>query len=147
VRRRLTKVVLVVLGVFALIQLSPYRVSNPRRDAEPAWDSAATRRLAVTACFDCHSNRSKPAWYDRIAPVSWWITNHVEEGRKALNFSETDSRTPNWADALETVRGGSMPPGYYTWFGLHSKAKLTTAQRKALAAGFRATALSATGSS
>jgi hypothetical protein len=140
------KIALIVLGVFALMQLSPYRVSNPRRDNEPEWDSAATRRLAVTACFDCHSNRSKPAWYDRIAPVSWWVTNHVEEGRKALNFSETDSRIPNWAEAIETVRDRSMPPRYYTWLGLHPAAKLSPAQRAALERGFRATALGATGS-
>ena len=28
-----------------------------------------------------------------------------------------------------------MPPSYYTWFGLHSNAKLTSAQRAALVAG------------
>jgi len=137
----------VVVALFAVIQLSPYRVSNPRHDVEPAWDSPATRRLAVAACFDCHSNRTRVPLYARIAPVSWWITNHAEEGRQALNFSETDQRTPNWADALETVRSGSMPPGYYTWFGLHPGAKLSSAQRAALARGFRATALGGGGSS
>ena len=33
-----------------------------------------------------------------------------------------------------------MPPDYYTWLGLHSEAKLSTARSKrALAAGLRAT--------
>ena len=36
----------------------------------------------------------------------------------------------------ETVRNGSMPPNYYTWFGMHSNAKLTPAQRRQLADGF-----------
>jgi hypothetical protein len=32
-----------------------------------------------------------------------------------------------------------MPPGYYTSLGLHSEAKLSKADRAALAAGLRAT--------
>jgi hypothetical protein len=32
-----------------------------------------------------------------------------------------------------------MPPSYYTWFGLHADAKLTAAQRQALATGIEAT--------
>jgi hypothetical protein len=139
--------VLLVAVVFGLMQLFPYRVANPRQNLEPAWDSTRTRQLAVAACFDCHSNRTHLPWYDKIAPVSWWVTHHVEDGRRGLNFSEADARVPNWADAIETVNKGSMPPRYYTWFGLHGTAKLTAAQRRALARGFRATALGGEGSS
>jgi hypothetical protein len=32
-----------------------------------------------------------------------------------------------------------MPPSYYTWLGLHSGAKLTARQHKALASGLRTT--------
>lgn len=32
-----------------------------------------------------------------------------------------------------------MPPGYYTWLGMHSDAKLTPAQREELARGLEAT--------
>jgi hypothetical protein len=32
-----------------------------------------------------------------------------------------------------------MPPSYYTWFGLHSNAKLTSGQRAALVAGLNKT--------
>ena len=34
---------------------------------------------------------------------------------------------------------GSMPPGYYHWFGLHANAKLTSAEKQQLADGLRAT--------
>ena len=37
--------------------------------------------------------------------------------------------------AAEAVERGSMPPAYYTWFGLHSNAKLSSTQRAALVAG------------
>ena len=32
-----------------------------------------------------------------------------------------------------------MPPNYYTWFGLHGDAKLSAADRAALAAGLQKT--------
>src|SRR5690349_3904528 len=114
------------VALFALIQLVPYRVDNPSTHHEPTWDSARTRRLAAAACFDCHSNDTATYWWEDIAPLSWWLTNHVKEGRSALNFSECAQRTGGESgDAAETVTNGSMPPDYYTWLGLHGDAKLT----------------------
>lgn len=139
-------VVLVIAGIvvlgFGLIQLVPYRVDNPPVKQEPAWDSPQTRKLAVAACYDCHSNETATYWWEDIAPVSWWITNHVNGGRAKLNFSEcTKSAGGNGGEnkASETIRRGSMPPNYYTWLGLHSKAKLTQAEMDQLAAGLDAT--------
>jgi hypothetical protein len=126
--------------VFLLIQLIPYRVSNPPVGQEPRWDSPRTRRLAVAACFDCHSNETRSYWYENVAPISWWVKGHVDDGRSALNFSEWDRRRGEGAgDAAETVTNGSMPPGYYTWLGLHRDAELTSGQRKELADGLRKT--------
>ena len=134
--------VLIGLGVFVLlflaIQVVPYRVDNPPVKQEPTWDSPQTRKLAVAACFDCHSNESKPYTWEKVAPLSWWITNHVKEGRAALNFSEC-TKGGGENDAAETVREGSMPPSYYTWLGLHSDANLTPQEKKALADGLTAT--------
>jgi mono/diheme cytochrome c family protein len=124
---------------FVLIQFVPYRVSNPPVGQEPNWDSPRTRQLAVAACFDCHSNETHTTWWEDVAPLSWWITNHVKEGRAALNFSEWGSHPGGSDDAAETVVNGSMPPDYYTWFGMHSNAKLTPAERAELAAGLRKT--------
>jgi hypothetical protein len=71
-----------------------------------------------------------------VAPISWWLTSHVDKGRAALNVSEWNRPQGRRAlRAAETVQRGSMPPSYYTWFGLHSNAKLTSAQRAALVAG------------
>jgi hypothetical protein len=129
-------IVLVAIGV---MQLVPYRVTNPKVTAEPSWDSERTRQLAKVACFDCHSNETHTQWWEDIAPLSWWLTNHVREGRDALNFSEWDRRHHETDDAVEVVRNGSMPPGYYTWLGMHSDAKLTPAQRRELADGLART--------
>jgi hypothetical protein len=138
-RLRLLVVVLAATGlVFGLMELVPYRVDNPAVRKEPAWDSAQTRQLAVAACFDCHSNETNTYWWEDVAPVSWWITNHVKEGRNALNFSDC-TRGGGESEASETVREGSMPPDYYTWFGLHSSASMKPAERARLAEGLAAT--------
>jgi hypothetical protein len=128
----------ILLLAFGLMQLVPYRISNHPVVQEPKWDTPRTRTLAVAACFDCHSNQTKSEWYSNIAPVSWWLTNHVDDGRAALNFSEWGTHRGEGADdAAETVTNGSMPPAYYTWFGLHSAAKLTKAEKAELARGLQ----------
>ena len=79
---------------------SRYRVANPPVASEPNWDSPRPARSAVTACYDCHSNESQPLWFEKIAPLSWWITNHVDEGRSALNFSEWNTGGKGEADDI-----------------------------------------------
>ncbi len=138
-RRGVLLTLLVLVVGFGLIQLVPYRYDNPPVKQEPAWDSPRTRALAVRACFDCHSNETKTYAWEDIAPLSWWITNHVKEGRKRLNFSDCTRTGRGENDAAETVRNGRMPPGYYTWFGLHSNAELTAKEKADLAAGLAAT--------
>lgn len=127
-----------VVAVFGLIQLVPNRVSNPRTRHEPPWNSPETLALAKTACFDCHSNRTHLYWFEKIAPLSWWIKNHVDEGRAKLNFDEWQPGRGG-GRAARTVQRGSMPPSYYTWVGLHSNAKLTPQQQQQLAQGLEAT--------
>ncbi|HEX3394618.1 MAG TPA: heme-binding domain-containing protein [Acidimicrobiales bacterium] len=134
-------VVRVLLGfvvVFALLQLVPNRVANPATRHEPPWDSPQTRQLAVTACFNCHSNQTHVAWFEQVAPLSWWIKSHVHDGRQALNFDEWQPGQGG-GRAARAVQNGSMPPSYYTWVGMHSEAKLTPAQRQQLAQGLEAT--------
>ena len=135
--------VLSVLGVlvlaFGLVQLVPYRVSNPSTSHEPPWDSPRTRQLTVAACFDCHRNKTNTYWWEDIAPVSWWITKHVNGGRARLNLSQCTGHGGEGGDSAETIRNGSMPPSYYTWLGLHSNAKLTSQEKKDLAAGLSRT--------
>jgi len=137
--RRMTRNAIIagsIVIAFGLLQLVPYRVSNPTVTGEPKWDSPQTRALVVAACYDCHSNQTKTPWYGKVAPISWWLTNHVDDGRAALNFSEWNLPQGRKSQrAAEAVQRGSMPPSYFTWFGLHSNAKLTSAQRAALVAG------------
>lgn len=129
------KVLLGALGVFLAIQLVPYRVDNPAPRDEPAWDSPTTRDLAVRACYSCHSNETKVMAFEKVAPISWYIANHVKEGRAALNFSEWHTAAGEEADDASEAVGEEMPPSYYTYFGLHKESKLTAAELQQLIDG------------
>jgi mono/diheme cytochrome c family protein len=123
-----------------VIQAVPYGWdrSNPAVTAEPAWDSPRTRELAVRACFDCHSNEVVYPWYAKVAPMSWAVQAHVDEGRAKVNYSEWDRPQEEADESAETVIEGEMPPFFYT-FLTHREARLTEAEKRALADGFRAT--------
>ncbi len=133
------KLLLLGLGAFVLLQFVPYRVDNPTTRDEPAWDSPRTRELAVRACYACHSNETKVLAFEKVAPIKWYIANHVKEGRASLNFSEWHTAPGEEAgDAAEAV-GNGMPPGYYTYFGLHQESKLTPAEVQELIDGLQRT--------
>lgn len=128
----------VVLGLLAL-QLVPYgrNHTNPPVTQEPAWDSPRTRQLAERACFDCHSNQTKWPVYASIAPFSWIVQDHVDEGREVLNFSEFDRPQEEVDEASEMVSEGEMPLWDYAL--MHPSARLTPEETQALADGLAAT--------
>lgn len=83
------------------------------------------------ACYDCHSNEVKYPWYSSIAPFSWVISNHIENGKKALNFSiwekySDEEKKEHLKDIYRTVYA-SMPLQSYLW--LHKEADLTKQER------------------
>ncbi len=137
----LSYVALSTVALFAIIQAVPYgrSHSNPPVTGEPKWDTARTRELTVRACYGCHSNEVEYPSYASVAPISWMVQSHVDEGRDALNFSTFDVTTHGADEAVETILDGSMPPSYYTRFGLHPEARLTDAEIQELVAGLRAT--------
>lgn len=137
----------IVVGLFLLIgialvviQVVPYgrNHDNPSVVSEPAWDSQATRDLAVRACYDCHSNEVVWPWYSNIAPVSWLVQWDVDRGRDELNFSEwgTGGQGEGGDDLPESVREGEMPPLIY--LVTHPNARLSSTEKNVLAAGLRA---------
>jgi mono/diheme cytochrome c family protein len=126
-------------GLLAIAQLVPYGRdhSNPPVRAEPPWDRLETRALALRACFDCHSNQTDWPWYSHVAPVSWLVQRHVDDGRRKLNFSEWPHGSGEADEAVEVVLDGEMPPRSYTL--AHPEAVLDQDQRRSLAAGLAAT--------
>ncbi|MFP5261201.1 MAG: heme-binding domain-containing protein [Blastocatellia bacterium] len=84
------------------------------------------------ACYDCHSNETTWPWYSNIAPASWFLTDHVDHGRRHLNFSDWAQPDRHAADKgaaaqldeiCKEVKGRGMPLRSYLI--LHPGAELS----------------------
>lgn len=83
------------------------------------------------SCFDCHSNHTNYPWYDRIAPVSWWVAGHVNHAKEELNFEEWATyslkrKKHKLEEIVEETEEGHMPLQSYLW--MHADAKLSENQ-------------------
>lgn len=93
------------------------------------------KSVLKNACYDCHSNETKYPAYAYIAPISWAVKDHINEGCDHLNFSEwgtynNDLKQNAIQKTINTIKDLQMPlPSY---IGYHPKANLTTQQRKDL---------------
>lgn len=144
----LKKILGVVAGVFLLAQFVRPNQKNPAVDAAVDFQNVANPPAEVlsvlkNACYDCHSFETKYPWYAHVSPVSWWLANHINEGREHLNFSTFGQLPPGdraeaLGEAAEAVQEGEMPLPSYTWFGLHPEANLSAAQRDLLVQWFNA---------
>ncbi len=135
----LVRGIALVLAGFLLIQLVPYGRdhTNPPVTGEPAWDSPASRTLAVRACFDCHSNETTYPWYSNVAPVSWLLQRHVTEGRQKLNFSTWATGRQKAEHFARLIQSGEMPGWDYVL--THPEARLTDAENQQLIDGLTKT--------
>ena len=112
--------------------------TNPPVVAEPRWDSPKTKELFDRACADCHSHNTKWPWYSNVAPVSWVIEGHVEEGREHFNVSAWGVQKHNEGDeAAEEVEKGKMPVFGYTF--THPEARFTKEETDLLIQGLKET--------
>lgn len=88
--------------------------------------------LLKTSCYDCHSNSTNYPWYSSIQPIAWWLSRHVNEGKKHLNFSEfglynTKKARHKLDETVEVLEENEMPLKSYTI--IHQDAKLTAEQK------------------
>ena len=113
--------------MIVLIQFIPIKRTNPV-EAGPLPVPQAVETVLERACYDCHSNKTKWPWYSGVAPLSWWIVDHVNEGREHLNFSEWERMNPEdqkeaMEEIIEEVEEQEMPLSSYV-LG-HPEAALT----------------------
>ncbi len=127
--RNVLYIIIVLLLAFQLIQIDKI---NPKTNKEleiQAPEDIMT--IFKKACYDCHSNETVWPWYSSIAPMSWSIYAHVDDGRKWLNFSiwETYSKEEQDKKMKELFRAIyiAMPPSDYIYF--HDEASLTKDER------------------
>ncbi len=124
---KLRSVLLGVVVVGALMQTVQPDRSNPEVTGEVQAPPEVMGVLRQS-CYDCHSNETRWPWYSYIAPASWFLAEHVKDGRKQVNFSEWNTWDPNKKahaseEILEVLESGEMPLKSYLL--LHSDAELS----------------------
>lgn len=111
---------------------------NPESDfltMEQAPQEVAELMQAV--CYDCHSNQTEYPWYSHIAPVSWWLEGHIENGRGKMNLSVWDEYSEEQQDTLKMKIAGLIEKKWMpilTYKITHADARLSEEQRNILIA-------------
>lgn len=111
--------------------------TNPPVTREIRWADAETAALARRACYDCHSNETDWKVMHTLPGIERWVTQHVTDGRCALNFSEWDTAQPMASLAASDVLSGRMPLASYAQH--RPKGRLTPSEQQTLAQGITAT--------
>lgn len=131
-------VIVLLLGFIVLQFFQPELNKGETTDANILRQHEVPENIGTIlkeSCFDCHSNITRYPWYDRIAPVSWMVDDHIREGKHELNFSEWgkldiyDKITTLEEIAQETKRK-TMPLKSYKF--MHPKARLSDEQIAAI---------------
>jgi Haem-binding domain/Cytochrome P460 len=117
----------IFLFIFMGIQFVRPTLENPSVTSVIQLPDSA-QQLLVKSCFDCHTSMTKYSWFDRIAPASWVVSDHVREGRKLVNFSQWDSLSGDQQkvvlfESLNQMQFQTMPLGQYTF--IHPSAKVS----------------------
>ena len=127
------RTLLILFIIFILMQFIQTNKENiaQEKNLEMKVDNIEVYNILKTACYDCHSNETVWPWYSKIAPFSWVVSNHVTEGKKALNFSTWENYNQEEKDEkikdIYRTAYASMPLPSYIF--AHENADLTKEQR------------------
>ena len=136
------KLLYAVLGVAIVIQFIRPDFKNPKTDETVTLQAdKKVMNILQPACYDCHSNETKYPWYSSIVPVSWMMEEHIEDGRKALNFSDWTKidpkiKTERLQRAIQLLDHGTMPKSSYMF--MHKDSILNKDQKETLKEFFAA---------
>ncbi|MEJ5368030.1 MAG: heme-binding domain-containing protein [Bryobacteraceae bacterium] len=129
-RRWVRWALIAVIVLFAGMQTVRPERSNPK--VHPDLTLAAqyevpadVQRILERSCGDCHSNRTRWPWYSHVAPASWFLADHVKDGRRHFNMDDFTEEM-SLKDVCQEIRVGSMPLKSYLL--LHPDAKLSGAE-------------------
>ncbi len=130
------KILWILLIVFIAIQFIPVELNQSESFSKEnfivstdAPDNIAS--ILKKSCYDCHSNHTKYPWYDKIAPISWWVSGHINHAKEELNFEEWATyslkrKKHKLEEIVKKTEEGHMPLKSYLW--MHGDAKLSENQ-------------------
>lgn len=141
----LKKIGLALAALLLIAQAFRIDTTNPPIDPEADFIHYSEAPLGVKqilerSCYDCHAHTTAYPWYAQIAPVSWWLKDHVNDGRRHLNFSiwatyKAKKKIHKLEECIELTEEQEMPLDSYTW--MHKDAKLSAEQRERLLNWFK----------
>jgi hypothetical protein len=130
-------VILLALAFIAIQFVRPDRANPPEDQAQTIEASMNVpedvRMILGRSCADCHSNRTVYPWYSNVSPFSWFLDNHIRDGRRELNISEWNTyekrkKIRKLDEICQQVEDGEMPLPSYLWIHWDAKMKLGEAQ-------------------
>jgi hypothetical protein len=119
-----------IVAILALIALVIMQFIRPDKnnggyESVMAFDKETKPSIQVASilketCYDCHSDQTKYPWYAEIAPVSFWLDEHIHNGKKHFNVSAWESYSVKKKDhkleeLIEMIEEKEMPLDSYTW--------------------------------
>jgi len=113
-KKWLRRTVLAGAILFVAMQLVPVNRANPVVDPHKKMSPPPeVEAILRAACYDCHSDETRWPWYACVAPVSWWIANHVNDGKQRLNLSDWADLKPKPGPEMKLVGGQPLTTAQY----------------------------------
>jgi len=137
-KKKILRYILLALLVF-LILAQLKRVDNENPPLPAGQDFFAMQQtdpdmtqLIRGACYDCHSHETSHPWYTEVAPISWWIKGHIDEGREHLNFStwgnyDAEQKHHKMEACATRTEATEMP--LLAYIILHAEARISKEER------------------
>jgi hypothetical protein len=131
--------IVIALGAVGIQFVRPAR-TNPPLDTSQTLEAHTqmtpeVAKIFERSCNDCHTNKTTWPWYSNVAPVSWWLIDHVNHGRTHLNYSEWGKlkladQNKSLQEICDEVLDGNMPLASY--LPMHPQARLSEQDKKVL---------------
>ena len=120
----MTKKTIKYIGIFLLVALVIMQFIRPdknndgyeeivyfKTDTKP---SEEVYSILEKNCFDCHTNQTVYPWYAEISPASLWLEDHINHGKKELNFSvwknySVKKKDHKLDELVEEIEKGARP--------------------------------------
>lgn len=139
--KKILKITALVLFLgFVVIQFFRPDFTNPPVNAAETIENSMQIPPNVSAilkrsCADCHSFETVYPWYSKIQPSAWFLKDHIDEGRREMNFSVWNTYEPRRKkrkldEMCEQVEMREMPLPSYLW--IHRDAQMSDADIKTL---------------
>ncbi|MEP6789065.1 MAG: heme-binding domain-containing protein [Acidobacteriota bacterium] len=125
---------IIVLQFFGIDKTNPPIVPSETLEATVAVPPDVSQ-IIVRSCNDCHTNSTIYPWYSNVQPIGWFLKNHIDDGKRDLNFSIFNTYTAKkkakrLEDICELVQSKEMPLPSYLW--IHRESVLSDSDIKTL---------------